>query len=109
MQSENEETLEASWEKVLSDWENEEAHRSFLESAALLNALPFAAQRYRGEEALDAHRERAQQQLNKITVQALSMLEATRSPTGAPNRAVTWVALMVSLSLVAASIFAMTR
>lgn len=101
--------LEALWHQVLERWDQEEVHGAFLEAAVLVRRLPFAATRYRTERVHPEHAERAEQQLARITVQALSLLEGTRSPPPDHKKTIQRVALAVSAALIAGSIFAMTR
>lgn len=109
MDASHEATLTELWEGLLTNWQQESAHAAFLEAAAIYDALPFAARLYRGTLDDPERQGRAQAQLDKITVQALSMLEATRTPPSSNKRVMTWIAMGVSLSLIGWSIFAITR
>jgi hypothetical protein len=98
------------WEHVLEHWDDEAAHRALLAAAEANNCLPFAAKRYRALSDENGERaEGARIQLDKITILALSRLEANRSEAPNTKRATTFLALGVSFLLILASAYLVTR
>jgi hypothetical protein len=98
------------WEHVLSHWDDEAAHRALLAAAEADNRLPFAAKRYRALSDEGGERSAvARIQLDKITILALSKLEANRSEAPNTKRATTLLALGVSFLLMLASAYLVTR
>jgi len=72
--------LEALWKKVLDHWDDDAAHRAFIDYCQVQDRLVEAAVRYRG---MKGDRERgpsADKRLAAITVLAMAKLETLRSP-----------------------------
>lgn len=103
--------LIALWDHALLHWNEEAAHRALLEAADSQNDLAFVAKRYRAllDEGSLPHLEVAEAQLNKITTLAFSRLEASRSEAPQTRRFVTFFALLVSILLISASVYMVTR
>jgi hypothetical protein len=72
--------LETLWKHVLDHWEDEPAHRAFLEHCRQYNLLVEAAVRYRGMKGDHARGPTAEKQLTAIRALALSRLAASRTP-----------------------------
>jgi hypothetical protein len=72
--------LETLWKHVLDRWEDEAAHRAFLEYCRTHDQLVEAAVRYRGMTGDHARGELAQKKLTAITALALARLESARTP-----------------------------
>lgn len=71
--------LEALWKRVVDRWDDDDAHRGFLEHCAEHDRLPEAAARYRGM-AGDRHRgATAEKRLAAVATLALAKLESTRT------------------------------
>lgn len=73
-------TLETLWKNVLDRWEDEKAHRAFLEHCRHHDALVEAAVRYRGMRGDHSRGPLAEKKLTAITAMALARLESARSP-----------------------------
>lgn len=100
--------LEAGWEKLLSEWDDPEAHRRFVGLAVALNALPDAGARYRAiEKARPERAEAARRGMEKIFAVALNQMELTRTePQKPPRLALFLLALLVSAALVGTALWA---
>ena len=72
--------LEILWKHTLEHWEDEAAHRAFLEHCRHRNLLVEAAVRYRGMKGDHARGGTAEKQLKAIAVLALANLESARTP-----------------------------
>ena len=72
--------LETLWKHVLDHWDDEAAHRSFLEHCRVSGRLVEAAVRYRGMKGDHARGPLAEKKLTAIAALALTRLEAERSP-----------------------------
>jgi hypothetical protein len=72
--------LEALWRHVTSHWEDEAAHRAFLEHCRVNDRLVEAAVRYRGMKGDHARGALAEKKLQAIAALALTRLEVERSP-----------------------------
>jgi hypothetical protein len=72
--------LETLWKHVLDHWDEEAAHRAFLEHCNQANLLVEAAVRYRGMKGDHARGALAEQKLTAIRALALSRLAAARTP-----------------------------
>ena len=72
--------LETLWKNALSRWEDEAAHRAFLEHCRHHDCLVEAAVRYRGMKGDQARGAMAEKKLAAITVMALARLESARTP-----------------------------
>jgi hypothetical protein len=72
--------LETLWKHALDHWENEAAHRAFLEYCQKHDLLVEAAVRYRGMRGDHARGPLAEKKLTAITALALARLESARSP-----------------------------
>jgi hypothetical protein len=75
-----ESALETLWKNTLERWDDEAAHRAFLEYCRQHDLLVEAALRYRGMKGDHARGEVAQKKLTAITAMALARLEVARSP-----------------------------
>jgi hypothetical protein len=76
----NDAALETLWKHVTSHWEDEAAHRAFLEHCRVNDRLVEAAVRYRGMKGDHARGPLAEKKLTAIAALALTRLEAERSP-----------------------------
>jgi hypothetical protein len=72
--------LETLWKHALDHWDNEAAHRAFLEYCQKNDQLVEAAVRYRGMKGDHARGALADKKLTAITALALARLEAARTP-----------------------------
>ena len=72
--------LETLWKHALDHWDNEAAHRAFLEYCQKHGQLVEAAVRYRGMKGDPAKSALAEKKLTAITALALARLESARSP-----------------------------
>lgn len=72
--------LETLWRNALDHWEDEAAHRAFLEHCRHHDRLVEAAVRYRGMKGDHARGELAEKKLTAITALALAQLQSARSP-----------------------------
>lgn len=70
--------LDALWDKAQRDWQDPTAHEAFLDQCLQMGHLATAATRYR--EQLSQGREDAERYLQRITVLAISQLDASRTP-----------------------------
>ena len=76
----NDAALETLWKHVTSHWEDEAAHRAFLEHCHASDRLVEAAVRYRGMKGDHARGALAEKKLAAIATLALTRLEVERSP-----------------------------
>jgi len=72
--------LEILWKHVLDHWEDDAAHRAFLEHCRERERLVEAAVRYRGMKGDHARGPKAEQKLTAIAALALARLELSRTP-----------------------------
>jgi len=72
--------LETLWKNALDHWDNDAAHRAFLEYCQKHDRLVEAAVRYRGMKGDHLRGPVAQQKLTAITALALTKLAVSRSP-----------------------------
>jgi hypothetical protein len=72
--------FETLWKNALDRWEDEAAHRAFLEYCRAHDQLVEAAVRYRGMKGDHTRGELAQKKLTAITAMALARLESARTP-----------------------------
>ena len=87
--------LEALWKNALDSWDNEAAHRAFLDYCQSHDALDEAAMRYRG---MMGDRDRgpvAEKRLTAVLMLAMSKLEVSRAEPKAASSALTKVMLIV--------------
>ena len=73
-------TLETLWKHALDHWDNDAAHRAFLEHCQKSGQLVEAAVRYRGMKGDHARGALAEKKLTAITALALARLELSRTP-----------------------------
>jgi len=72
--------LETLWKHVTSHWDDEAAHRAFLEHCRVNDRLVEAAVRYRGMKGDHERGALAEKKLAVIAALALTRLEVERSP-----------------------------
>jgi hypothetical protein len=72
--------LETLWKNTLEHWEEDAAHRAFLDHCQRHDHLVEAAVRYRGMKGDHARGPIAEKKLAAITAMALARLEGARSP-----------------------------
>jgi hypothetical protein len=72
--------LETLWKNALEHWDNDAAHRAFLEYCQKHDKLVEAAVRYRGMRGDHARGPVAEKKLTAITALAFARLESARSP-----------------------------
>ena len=75
----NDPLLEALWKNVVDHWDDEAAHRKFIEHCAESDKLVEAAVRYRGMAGDAARGEQANKRLAGISVLAMAKLEGMRT------------------------------
>jgi hypothetical protein len=71
--------LETLWKHVLDHWDEEAAHRAFLEHCRVQDALVEAAVRYRGMKADRTKGPLAEKKLAAIAMLAMTKLEVLRT------------------------------
>ena len=95
--------LEAAWEKVLEEWDDDDSHRKLIALCQSFGRLDFAGSRYR-EIANDEGDERhlvAKKQIDRILAAAMATLETTKTePSPAPRRKVLLFALLMATALI---------
>jgi len=80
--------LEALWKHALDHWDNDAAHRAFLDHCQSTGALDQAAVRYRGMTGDRVRGPAAERHLGHVLMLALSKLEVSRAePEAASSRA----------------------
>ena len=72
--------LETLWKNALDHWDNDAAHRAFLEYCQKHDQLAEAAVRYRGMRADHERGPVAEKKLTAITALAFARLESSRTP-----------------------------
>jgi hypothetical protein len=72
--------LDTLWKHALDHWDEEAAHRAFLEHCRVNDRLVEAAVRYRGMKGDHTRGPLAEKKLQAIAALALTRLEAERSP-----------------------------
>ena len=97
----NDAALETLWKHVTSHWEDEAAHRAFLEHCRVNDRLVEAAVRYRGMKGDHARGALAEKKLAAIAALALTRLEAERSP--ARGKSNNWAAYFLIALFIAGS------
>jgi hypothetical protein len=91
--------LDTLWKHTLDHWEDEAAHRAFLEYCREHDQLALAAVRYRGMKGDHQRGALAEKKLMAITALALARLESTRSPDRRkPSRAVGYALVVLFIA-----------
>lgn len=72
--------LEALWKQVIERWEDDSAHRAFVDYCEKSDKLVEAAVRYRGMAGDRERGDAARKRLGAIAVLAMAKLETLRSP-----------------------------
>lgn len=72
--------LDALWKKAVDNWDDDDAHRAFIDYCQAQDRLVEAAVRYRGMKGDHERGASAEKRLGAITVLAMTKLEALRSP-----------------------------
>lgn len=72
--------LDALWKKAVDNWDDDDAHRAFIDYCQAQDRLVEAAVRYRGMKGDHERGASAEKRLGAITVLAMAKLEALRSP-----------------------------
>lgn len=105
------EQIEAAWQKVLEDWDDDDAHKRFIVLCESFNILHEAGSRYRAIRESEPERgDQAKKQIDRILVSAMSKLSVERSePQKRPPRAVWILAVVLFLALLGFAGWAMTR
>ena len=88
-------SLEALWKNVLDNWDNDAAHRAFLEYCQSSEALDAAAVRYRGMKGDRDRGPQAEKRLTAVLMLAMSKLEVSRAEPKAASGALTKLLLIV--------------
>jgi hypothetical protein len=78
--SDRDPVLEALWKKTLENWDDDAAHRAFIDYCQEQDRLVEAAVRYRGMKGDHERGPSAEKRLGGITVLAMTKLEVLRSP-----------------------------
>ena len=94
--------LETLWKHALDHWDNDAAHRAFLEYCQKHGQLVEAAMRYRGMKGDHARGAVAETKLAAITALALARLETARSPDR--RKQGRWLGLVLVALFVAATL-----
>jgi len=106
--------IEAAWEEVLAQFDDEGAHKRFLTLAAGLGALGEAGRRYRAirDDPDDPRADMASKQIDRLLGLAMQNLEPLKTP---PTRkkhiktAMFLIALGVSGTLIAHAVWSLLR
>ena len=97
--SDRDPVLEALWKKVLENWNDDAAHRAFIDYCQTQDRLVEAAVRYRGMKGDHERGASAEKRLGAITVLAMTKLEALRSPDRrGRNRSLAYVLIAVFIA-----------
>ncbi|HKY35827.1 MAG TPA: hypothetical protein VJN18_07810 [Polyangiaceae bacterium] len=88
-------SLEALWKNVLDNWDNDAAHRAFLEYCQSSDALDAAAVRYRGMKGDRDRGPQAEKRLSAVLMLAMSQLEVSRAEPKAASSALTKLLLIL--------------
>ena len=103
--SEQTRSLETLWQHVSENWEENAAHSAFISACSENKRLPFAAEQYRSAKEDPARQAVAEAQLQAIVAVAMASIDAQRGTPKAKSRAITIVGVLVSLSLILASLW----
>jgi hypothetical protein len=87
--------LEALWKHALDHWDNDAAHRAFLDHCQERGVLDEAAVRYRGMKGDRDKGPVAEQRLKTILILAMSKLEVQRAEPKAASGALTKLVLIL--------------
>jgi hypothetical protein len=88
--------LEALWKNVVDRWDDDAAHRAFIEHCERSEKLAEAAARYRGMSGDRQRGEQAQKRLGAIAAVAMAKLETLRTrEKRAPSRAAAYALIMI--------------
>ena len=87
--------LDALWKHALDNWDNDAAHRAFLEHCQNNEVLDEAAVRYRGMKGDRDKGPGAEKRLKAILALALSKLEVQRAEPKAASSTITKLLLIV--------------
>jgi len=91
--------LDTLWKHTLDHWDDEAAHRAFLEYCREHDQLVEAAVRYRGMKGDHQRGALAEKKLTAITALALARLESARSPDRRkPSRAVGYALVVLFIA-----------
>ena len=93
------------WQRLLGQWDDDEAHRRFIGLCATMNRLPDAGRLYREVRETDAARRPvAQKQIDRLLAHAMQSLEAHRTePPKRSPRALLLIAILTMLAMIAAA------
>jgi hypothetical protein len=91
----NDPSLEALWKHALDHWDNDAAHRAFLEYCQSHEALDEAAVRYRGMKGDRDRGAGAEKRLTAVLMLAMSKLEVSRAEPKAASNTLAKVLLIV--------------
>jgi hypothetical protein len=94
--------LEAHWKKVVDHWDDDAAHRAFIEHCASSEKLAEGAARYRGMTGDRDRGDQAQRRLAAIAAVAMARLETLRTrEKRAPSHAVAYtvIALFIAATI----------
>jgi len=100
------------WRHVEQHFDQDTAHEAFLQACVARQDLALAARLYRGvaEQHADVQaRERARQQLDKLTGLAWTLLKSHAKPPPEFKRITTWVSMVVCAILLLAVAWALHR
>lgn len=107
-----EEAIDAAWQRVVNEWDDEQTHRAFLMLCASIERLDEAGRRYR--EVCDqdpARRTMAEAQIERVlglAMQKLSSLQSERHPRSTRKKLLL-VATGVSGTLIAIALWTLLR
>ena len=111
MTDEGSDPIEEAWDRVLTHWDDDEAHRKFIALCATLDRLEFAGTRYRKIRDTEPVRaEQASSQIDRLFAEAMKRLEPLR--TQAPRRAkgvLLLVAFVITTALLGLTVWATLR
>jgi hypothetical protein len=87
--------LEALWKNVLSNWDDDAAHRAFLDHCHRQEALDEAAMHYRGMKGDHDRGPGAEKRLTAVLMLAMSKLEVSRNEPQRPASQATKLVLIL--------------
>lgn len=93
--------VETAWQKVLEQWDDDQAHKQFLVLCSSTKQLAQAGKRYRAvREAGDERAEEAKRRIDALLGLAMQDIATLKSPPKQGRGAVFWVATALCIGLV---------
>ena len=97
--------IDDAWGRLLSQWDDDEAHGKFIGLCATMGCLPEAGRLYREVRETDPERRAmAEKQIDRLLTHAMQSLEAHRTePPKRSPRTLLLVAILMMLGMIAAA------